>query len=95
MLLTKEVEIKLSARTIRHYEKLGYKIPKSKNCSRRLTADLGFVIKVKVFDLTDGSHVKVKVLCDYCDQEIMNPSWKTYLRQKKDNIVDKDCCRKC
>lgn len=81
MLLTKEVEIKLNAKTISHYRKLGY------------IGSIGDIIIVKTCDLTLGSKVKVKVLCDYCNHEVMTMQYKTYLNSLK--TINKSACKKC
>ena len=51
---------------------------------------MGDTFTVKVEDLTNGSSVRVRVLCDYCKTEY-DIAWYSYvsLRKKENN---KDCC---
>lgn len=81
MLLTKEVEIKLNAKTISHYRNLGY------------IGNIGDIIVVKTCDLTFGSKADVEVLCDYCNQEVMTMQYKVYLNSLK--TIKKSACKNC
>lgn len=47
---------------------------------------------IKVEDLHPGSTVKVKVICDYCGEEI-EKTYRDYLKQLK--IYPKSACKKC
>ena len=100
MLLTKEVEVKINSRNIEHYKNLGYKIPMRKATKRTKEVmhkdyvyDLGATITVKTEDLSNGSHAKVDVLCDYCKKEIISKIYKNYINGSKNNV--KDSCKKC
>lgn len=100
MLLTKEVEVKINSRNIEHYKNLGYEIPMRKATKRTKEVmhkdyvyDLGATITVKTEDLSNGSHVKVDVLCDYCKKEIISKIYKNYINESKNN--SKDACKKC
>ncbi len=86
-LITKEVEIIISNKNIKHYRDLGYKIIKKSWYS---SSD---IIKVKVEHLTDGSHVKVDIKCDGCEKEIKNIAWKDY--KKYVHKDEKYYCHKC
>lgn len=73
-LITETVEIKVNYRSIKHYEELGYDIPKKEasESSRQHTCrdwvyDSNTPIKVNVCDLPKGTHIKVKVQCDCCE----------------------------
>lgn len=57
MLLTKEVEVKVWGKTVKHFNALGYNVKH------------GDIITVKVDDLPKGSKVKIKVVCDFCGEE--------------------------
>ena len=86
-LITKEVEIKTNMRNCKYYENLGYKLPHKPNGK----IDMGKSFKVKIQDLTKGSHVQVDVKCDNC-QTIKTMKYKTF------NMCDhfgKYYCRKC
>lgn len=81
MLLTKELEIKLNSKTIKHYHDLGY------------VGKPGESIIVKVEDLTKGSRAKVDVLCDYCNNKVLTMQYKTYLDGLK--TLNKTACKNC
>ena len=73
-LITETVEIKVNYRSIKHYEKLGYNIPKKEasESSKRHTHrdwvyDTNTPIEVNVCDLPKGTHIKVRVQCDCCE----------------------------
>ena len=60
------VDLKWNAKIRKWYENKGYCFTKN-----------GDVFKVRVEDLSPGSHTKVKVICDYCGREIY-VVWKDY-----------------
>ena len=66
MLLSKEVEVTLEAKTTKYYEALGYKIPRRKNKWGKITVPQGSKINVNVEDLPKNSHFEVDIECDYC-----------------------------
>lgn len=94
MLLTKEVEVTLGARNLRHLESLGYHIPKrKKNFSNKMVASFGTKILVKVQDLLPNCAEKIIYECDGCKKEI-NVSYSNYNnRTIKDN--GKTYCQSC
>jgi hypothetical protein len=98
MLLSEKVEVKLCSTNIKHFENLGYKIPRHRSSKRKpineLTVPRGTCITVFVKDLPKGSHIKVKVQCDYCPKIIEKPYFK-YIEQNEKNTINKDCCAKC
>lgn len=47
---------------------------------------------VNVEDLPNGSHAKVKVICDYCGKELIKP-YKEYIANHDDVLGD--CCAQC
>ena len=65
-LITEEVEVKIYGSNMKHYEELGYEIPKIKNKRGKLVLQKGATIKVKTKDLNKSSKVIVKVACDCC-----------------------------
>lgn len=81
MLLTKEVEVKLSNRNIGHYR------------SKEYECKSGEVITVKVEDLSNGSQVKVDVLCDYCKTKVLHIPYHEYKR--KIDSAETCACSKC
>lgn len=85
MIITTEVEIKISKRNKSIYEKKGY------------ISNVGDTIMVKVSDLSMHSNKEVEVECDYCLKRIV----KTYdsynnsrKKVKKDSCSDKICMKK-
>ena len=91
MLLTKTVTVKLNSRNIQHYENLGHKMPRQLDNKERNRIPRGSEIEVQVKDLSKGSHVLVKVKCDYCDT-IKEVPYKEYLRDHDEEFGD--CCTK-
>ena len=98
--ITKEVEIRLTPSTYKHYEELGYKIPtkkatekQQKRHKKEYMYDFETPILVKTEDLTNGCHAIVEVLCDMCQEEIISVSYEVYNRvvKKTGNYVCRDC----
>jgi len=82
MLITKEVEI-ICKSDKKYYISKGYDWKYNKT------------IIVKVNDLQKGSHQLVKVLCDYCLEEIIEKEYRTFIKQRETSVINKDCCKKC
>ena len=82
MLLTKEVEVKITSNTFKYYKELGYKFEHT-----------GDIITVKIEDLPKGSHTMVDVLCDYCNKNICHTPYKNYNKSIK--INGKYSCINC
>lgn len=80
MLKTKQVEIKLNAKTIKHYWKLGYK------------GTTNEIITVKIEHLNVNSHYKVCAVCDNCNKEKLIP-YKSYIKFSKKTSYY--YCHKC
>jgi len=83
MLITKEVEVKISGKNIKHFKNLGY------DC--KLTDK--FIIPIE--HLTKGSHIYVDVKCDYCNINIVSKKYDDYIKQNQKSLVHKDCCKDC
>jgi len=92
-LLTKEVEIGLGVKTIKHYEDLGYEIPKYKNIKNQMVVKIGSKIIVSVNDLTESSNIKINIECDGCGEKLENIKWVDYKKHVKEN--DKYYCNSC
>ena len=91
-LISKEVEILLSSKNIKYYEYLGYEIPRYYNKRKKtMCVKRGTKIKVIVKDLPIGSHIKVKVKCDYCGKEY-ELKYQDYVRH---NHEGKNYCKIC
>ena len=80
-LISKTVKIKWNPKIKKHYEELGYVYTK-----------MGNEFKVKVKDLTKNSFVKIKCICDNCN-EILNWTYCDYNRYVKED--GKTYCNKC
>jgi hypothetical protein len=97
LLVSQFVEVKLNSSNIKHYEHLGYYIPRHRRSTKRSKTDLtvkqGTTIIVDVNDLPEGSHIVVDVQCDYCGELKSKPYFK-YINQNN-NGINKDCCSKC
>ena len=93
MLISETVEVMLSGGNIKHYEDLGYKIPRVKDNHYRWRVPKGTTMRVKVKDIPKGSsEVMVKVKCDYCGKPI-DKHYSKYINSHK--INNKDCCDDC
>ena len=99
-ILTKEVEIKLNSNTVKHYESLGYEIPRKeasksykKIYHKEYVYDFNTPIKVKVEHLTKGSKASVEILCDICLKNTMTVVYQTYNKvvEKTGNYTCKHC----
>lgn len=91
-LLTKEVEIQLTSKNIKHYEKNGYEIPRYYNknsCTWRVKR--GTTIFVKIEDVPKFSHINVYLECDCCGKHY--PS--LYSNYSKQNHNGKTYCTNC
>ena len=70
-LISKEVYAGLNGTSIKHFESLGYEIPRRKTDKYgKMSVPMFAKIKVKVEDLQEGSTVQVDVECDYCKKNL-------------------------
>ncbi|MGM7720491.1 DUF7487 domain-containing protein [Metabacillus sp. Hm71] len=92
MLINETIEIELNGKKVKHYESLGYDIPKKKDKNYRMTVPKGTKLLVKIDDLPSKSHELVPYQCDYCLEKGLKP-YKDIARGRK--IVNKDCCENC
>ena len=81
------VEVKWNNKTRKHYENLGYVFSKA-----------GEPFQVKAEDLTTGSKVKIKLICDFCKGDI-DRQYGNYIRQVSESetssVKHYDTCSKC
>lgn len=80
MILTREIEIKISESNLQYYEDLGYDV------------SIGEIIRIPVELMSKGSHYKIKCKCDICGLE-KDVIFKNYV--KYDNVWGDYKCRKC
>lgn len=84
MLLTKTVIVTLRYQSDRdYYKSKGYEVKGIKK------------LEVNVWDLPPKSHMKVKIQCDYCEEEpkIVEREWHRFLKGREK--IDKDACFDC
>lgn len=86
-LITDTIEVKLGSANMKHYENLGYKIPRKNNVLIKKST-----IVVLVNDLQKGSHTQIEYTCDNCGVSTFS-AWKDFLKVKKNDT--KTFCRKC
>ena len=91
-LISKEVEINIVGRNYKHYEELGYHIPRVKNKQGKMVIPTGAKIVVKVEDLTKGSKTIVECMCDRCGFTTYM-TYSNYCRFKKND--NKYYCHQC
>jgi len=81
MIITKTIKLKVSEKNIKHLKIKGYK------------CDLKDIIEIKTEDLNNGSHIKIHVKCDICDNE-KELSFQKYIKNiKNDNFYA--CSSRC
>lgn len=80
MILTRDIDIKISESNYQYYDDLGYDV------------SIGENIKIPVELMSKGSHYKIVCKCDGCgiEKEVI---FKNYI--KYDNIWGEYYCRKC
>ena len=83
MLLTKNIEVKISKRNIGYYHDKGY-----------IDSNLNDLIIVSVNDLQEGSNKIVELQCDYCGK-IVQRRYGDYIRRHKKDTINMDCCIDC
>ena len=80
MILTREVEIKITESNYQYYEDLGYDV------------SIGEILTIQTELMSKGSHYKIKCKCDSCSVE-KDVIFKNYV--KYDNKWGEYFCRKC
>lgn len=94
-IISTEVEVQLCSANIKHYEELGYEIPRvqSKHKSK-LVVKRGTKILVKVEDLPKKNAVLLDVECDYCGKKykITNNNYEKVNHDKR--IYCRGCAKK-
>ena len=81
------IEIELKKQNYKHYENLGYNIPKCKNKEGRIVLLKGSKIKVHQYDILETARVEIIVTCDCCG--------KDFKRYKINRKHDVDYCDEC
>jgi len=93
MLKKDTIEILIDNRNVRHYEDLGYPIPKYKNSRGKIVSIKGSKIVVNISDIPQKTiYITIEVICDYCGKSYF-PNIANYHRGHKE--ISKDCCSDC
>jgi len=92
MLVSKTVEIKLNGKKIKHYESLGYPLPKRKT-KDGMRVPKNTLLEVRIEDVPLNSHIDVIVQCDYCGKKY--PTRYDGYNARKQNDISFDCCDEC
>ena len=91
-LLNEYTKVKLSGKNIKHFEKLGYEIPKHFNKHGILKYNIKDEIVVKTIDLPEGSGKKIDASCDCCNK-IGTCTYQAYV--EKNNKYNGYYCYAC
>ena len=83
MLLTKEVEVRISSSNSKHFLQKGY------------SGNIGDKILINVNELMTGSHQPVEILCDYCNINTKIIPYSRYIRNMSQDLTSKNTCDKC
>lgn len=91
LILPQKIEIKVSSANWKHFEALGYKIPKRIGGKGKIVADVTKKIEIDVLDLPYRSEVLVEVMCDYCNKhEVLK--YRDIYRQLHGLVCNKITC---
>lgn len=102
-IISEFVEVRPTPQTVRHYESLGYTIPKKKSTEltkktnhKEYVYDFGKKILVRPEHLTKCSTIEVIVLCDMCKENTMSVPYENYnsVVERTGNYVCKECAYK-
>jgi hypothetical protein len=96
------IEIKLSNRNIKHLKDKGYDVDKYKIRkihpsgvkSSRWCVPQGTTISIPLYDLSENSSYKIKIVCDYCGETFYS-TFNSYKTRLKQSITKKDACKYC
>lgn len=91
-ILETKVEIRLKGTNSKHFESLGYNIPKSINKYGKLTVPEGTKISVKIDDISTCSSIKITKICDNCGKYIFNQKYCDVIKHRNNG---KDSCFEC
>lgn len=93
MLLDEEVWVTLNGTNIQYYKDLKYELPIIIGAQNRKVIDIHSPFLVKVKDLPNNSHTKVKVQCDNCGKvyEITYGSYHSSSMKYNGNVYCNSC----
>lgn len=85
------IEVGLNGTNIKHFEDLGYEIPRVKDKWGKIIVPRGTKIKVKIEDLTQYSKATVSLECDCC-HKIYDTTYSTYTRYNDNGMIYCNSC---
>jgi hypothetical protein len=91
-ILENEIYANLTSTNIKHFEQIGYEIPRYIDRKGRLRVKNGTKILVPLKDLPKGSNVKVTKVCDLCGRHAPNQPFCSILKMRQSNT---DICKSC
>ena len=92
IIVEKEIEVTIGSRNKKHFESLGYYIPKYEDCHHNcMSIKKGTKITVLVNDLPRGSHIVVHYICDHCGKK-GSITYQNYLKTEHNGSK---YCPKC
>lgn len=94
LLVSEYVTVSIRGSDLKRYEDLGYVIPTKINKYKKRVYNYRASLLVKLQDLPNGSSAKIDVICDYCGKT-KSIAYKDYLRNKKNEVTNKDSCSDC
>lgn len=96
MILQDKVEVICSGRAKEHFEKLGYKLPYTKDKKGRIGVKKGTKILVDIKDIPKHSKTRIKYQCDACGK-ICETSYYVMFTRKNSQYrkTGKTYCPKC
>jgi len=94
LILPQEVEVNISGANLKHFEDLGYEIPRYKNKKGKMVIPKGTKIIVNVLDLQKSSSTLVRLKCDNCGIEY-NRKYYQYTVSHENSDSDISYCDNC
>ena len=85
------IEVGLNGTNIKHFEDLGYEIPRVKDKWGKIIVPRGTKIKVKIEDLTQYSKATVSLECDCC-HKIYDTTYSTYTSYNDNGLIYCSSC---
>lgn len=96
MIITKTIEVRLAPANMKHFESLGYELPKTKDSRGRIRVKRGETIIVKIEDLPPKCEKKIKYECDEC-HKIFETNYNSIFGRENSQFLKtgKNLCVKC
>jgi hypothetical protein len=94
-ILEEEVLVSLASPNMKHFENLGYILPKIKSKKGTFVVPHGTEMIVKVKDLPESSRAKLTKICDDCGEHIIPKQYYYIIIKQRKKNDGKDRCRRC